>query len=189
MTHTALRLRLRFAGDIATEIRGATWDVLRDLAGASRALDRSTVARHVRARLGLHSMAPATVERRVREAVAALLEDGVRIVSCGRGLYLAETAEEIAEGDKALAANAFGALRRLASYRRTTLGELLRLLGQESLDLAPSGERPRDNPLNGRGNEPAGASPSTASGPPDRGGRAEMGHHAPPRGVQEGGTL
>jgi len=133
MTQSLLAFR-RPAGDLAAAIRFEVERLLRSHVGASRAIGRGTLSRLVRENLDLHQLAQTTLDRRVREACAELLDRGLRLVASGDGLYLAETEEEIRDGDRALLANLMGAARRLASYRRTTAAELLRLL-----DLAGGG--------------------------------------------------
>lgn len=123
------------ARDQQARIRREVASILTRHAGRERAINRGTLARMVRENLGLHQLAQTTLDRRVREACAELLDEGSRIVASGSGVYVALTSEEIAEGDRALAGNAFGALRRLATYRRTTLPALLAHLGQTSLTL------------------------------------------------------
>jgi AcrR family transcriptional regulator len=144
----------------AEQIRREVASILREHVGAHRALPRERIAAHVKARLGLHHMTRETVLRRVREAVEECLADGMRVVGGRTGLYLAETSDEIMEGDKALLLNMLGAARRLASFRRVTLSALLGHLGQAELALS---EADRLEP------------------PP-------VANTLPPRGAQEGGA-
>lgn len=132
---TQQALVLPFPGqDRDDRIRREVWAALSQHVGADQAIKRAQFAREIKHGAGFHSATPETVERRLREALGWLVEhEGRRIVSSGRGLFVAETAEEIAEGDRALAANAFGALRRLAAYRRVTLAALLEGLGQTAI--------------------------------------------------------
>jgi len=123
------------AQDQAVRIEREVAAILSRHVGRDRAIHRGTLSRMTRENLGLHQLANATMDRRVREACASLLDSGVRVVASGNGIYVAETAEEIDEGDRALAANAFGALRRLATYRRVTLAALLEGLGQATLEI------------------------------------------------------
>lgn len=133
---TQQALVLPFPGqDRDDRIRREAWAILSQHVGAQRAVNRTHLASELRHALGLHHLTGQTMERRLREALGWLVEhEGRRIVSSGRGLFVAETAEEIAEGDRALAANAFGALRRLAAYRRVTLAALLEGLGQTAME-------------------------------------------------------
>jgi hypothetical protein len=120
--------------DQAERLRRECWAILQGHVGARRAVTRTVLASELRHNLGLHHWTGSTLQRRLREALSDLVEhDGRRIVSGPEGIYVAETAEEIQAGDKALAGNAFGALRRLAAYRRVTLASLLEGLGQGRL--------------------------------------------------------
>ena len=134
MTQTALVLTFP-ARDQQERIRREVAAILARHVGVERAVQRSTLARLVREGLGLHQLAQSTLERRVREAIGELLDEGRRVVCSGSGIFVAETAEEIAQGDRALAGNAFGALRRLAVYRRVTLAALLEGMGQQAMRL------------------------------------------------------
>lgn len=176
MTQQALALTLP-GSDQRERIQREVRRILEGHAGGDRAIHRGTLARLVRENLGLHQLAQATLDRRVRESVAGLLDEGVRVVCSGSGVFLAETEEDIREGDRALAGNAFGALRRLATYRRVTLPALLAALGQTALELeSPSSGRLRSE---GRAVEEAEPPPQ-----PQHRDRAGGGVLSPPEGRQ-----
>jgi hypothetical protein len=123
------------AQDQMERISRTAWSIMMHHAGRERAIHRARLATEVRQGAGLMHLTNETMQRRLRETCDAWLDEGRRIVQTRDGYYLPLTAEEIAEGDKAIARPAFSRLRKLAKYRRVTLPELLRLMGQMSASL------------------------------------------------------
>lgn len=125
------------------EIRREVLSLLVDGArGRARAITGERLGELVAERLRASghevTLQPQTMHRRVREAVAELIDVGEDVASASsppRGYYVPETADEIAAGGRELWCRVAALVRRGRRYDRNTADRLLELLGQAGLNL------------------------------------------------------
>lgn len=89
-----------------------------------RPLKRGELVREVSGRCRAHGWSVATWSRRIREAVAVLISEGIPVVSSGRGFYVASDRREMEAGIRRKLRAAITMLKDVAAAKRIPLHDL-----------------------------------------------------------------
>ena len=100
---------------------------------AGEPISQARLGARVFDRLALDGYTPGTRSRRVKDAAAALVDQGHHVCSDARGYWLGTSAADIEAGERFLRRQLVSLARRYRRFNLTTASTLLEALGQERL--------------------------------------------------------